>query len=337
MRIWRIDPARRSFKDEAEFQTALGFLRDGALVAIPTETVYGLAADATNADAVVRIFQAKNRPRFNPLICHVENLAAAERHGVFDADARRLAEAFWPGALTLVVEKRADAPVCDLVTAGLDSIALRIPAAPVVHELTAALGRPLAAPSANRSGRVSATSAEDVIAELGDEIAMIIDAGPCPVGVESTIVATVGGVPRLLRPGGIARSAIEEVLGRPLAAPVPDAGRPAAPGMLASHYAPRAAVRLDATSLVAGEALLAFGPETIAGAEQAAVCANLSPSGDLREAARNLFKMLRALDAAEPTCIAVMPIPEDGLGEAIRDRLRRAAAPRPSTRSDLIG
>ncbi|MCW2310023.1 L-threonylcarbamoyladenylate synthase [Rhodobium gokarnense] len=328
MKIWPIDPLQKHFDDDPGFAEALRNLGAGRLVAVPTETVYGLAADATNADAVAGIFAAKERPSFNPLISHVEDLDAAERHGVFDAAARTLAEAFWPGPLTLVVERRSTSPICDLATAGLSTVGLRVPATRVTRALTAALGRPLAAPSANRSGRISTTTAEAVAADLGERIAGIVDCGPTPVGVESTIVATVGPDPVLLRPGGIPRGAIEELLGRPLAAPTDAADRPSAPGMLASHYAPDAKVRLDAEDVRPGEALLAFGPELPPGADGAIAVANLSPAGDLTEAAKALFGLMRRLDASGAATIAVMPIPDDGLGEAIRDRLSRAAAPR---------
>jgi L-threonylcarbamoyladenylate synthase len=287
---------------------------------MPTETVYGLAADASNPAAVAAIFEAKGRPRFNPLIVHVPEVAAARSVAEVTPEAERLAAAFWPGPLTLVLPKRHDAPIADLATAGLATVAIRIPAHPVARSLLVAVGRPLAAPSANRSGHVSATTAAHVAADLGDRVAVILDAGPTSVGLESTIVG-LAGEPTLLRAGGISRGDIERVLGRPLAAARP--GHVEAPGMLASHYAPRAHLRLNAASLEPGEALLAFGPP-IPGA---AVTANLSVSRDLREAAANLFAALRELDA-KAEAIAVMPIPDEGLGEAINDRLRRAAAPR---------
>ncbi len=304
-------------------------LARGGLVALPTETVYGLAADATDARAVAAIYAAKGRPSFNPLISHVESLAAAERHGVFDAAARRLADAFWPGPLTLVVPKRRASPVADLVTAGLDTIALRVPRHPLTRGLIAAFGRPLAAPSANPSGRLSPTTADAVVEGLGDRVDLVVDAGPCPVGLESTIVACLDGKARLLRPGGISRADIEAVLGARLEdAPTIEDTRPSAPGMLASHYAPAAGVRLEAAEVRPGEALLAFGPDLPPGADNAAMVLNLSPAGDTVEAAANLFGHLARLDASGAATIAVMPIPETGLGEAIRDRLARAAAPR---------
>jgi L-threonylcarbamoyladenylate synthase len=305
-------------------------LGDGGLVAFPTETVYGLGADATNGSAVARLYAAKGRPSFNPLIAHVSDLAAARRLAVFDAAAEQLAKAFWPGPLTLVLPRRADGPVTELATAGLDSIALRVPAHAVARSLLATLGRPVVAPSANRSGHVSPTTAQHVLADLGGRIDLIVDGGATPVGVESTIVACLER-PVLLRPGGLPRQQIEEVLAHRLDdAPdaLLDADAPVAPGMLASHYAPRASLRLAADHVRAGEALLAFGPDTLPGAERAALTLNLSPRGDLVEAAANLFSQLRALDGAAVASIAVMPVPNDGLGEAINDRLARAAAPR---------
>lgn len=308
---------------------AARLLRAGRLVAFPTETVYGLGADATDPEAVARIFAAKARPRFNPLIAHVADRAAARRQGRFDAFAEALAEAFWPGPLTLVVPASAGTTVCDLARAGLPSVALRVPGHPLARDLLAAFGRPLAGPSANRSGRVSPTCADHVLADLDGRIAAVLDGGATRVGVESTVVACLGGAPRLLRPGGITRAALAAVLGRePEAAEAGDAARPVGPGLLASHYAPRARVRLDATALEPGEAALLFGgarPEGLSGARAAL---DLSPGGDLAEAAARLFGALRALDASGAPCIAVSPIPGTGLGEAIRDRLNRAAAPR---------
>jgi L-threonylcarbamoyladenylate synthase len=305
-------------------------LRDGGLVAFPTETVYGLGADATNGAAVARLYAAKGRPSFNPLIAHVAELAAARTLATFDAAAERLAQAFWPGPLTLVLPRRAGNPVAELATAGLDSIALRVPAHPVAQSLIGALGRPLVAPSANRSGHVSPTTAPHVLADLGGRIDLIVDGGATPVGVESTIVACLDRAV-LLRPGGLPREQIERVLAQRLDdAPgdLLDADAPVAPGMLASHYAPRARLRLQADHVREGEALLAFGPNVPAGAEQAALTLNLSPRGDLVEAAANLFSHLRTLDGAAVAAIAVMRVPNEGLGEAINDRLARAAAPR---------
>ncbi len=314
----------------AAVATAARILADGGLVAFPTETVYGLGADATNAFAVARLYQAKGRPAFNPLISHVSDLAAARAVGRFDATALALAEAFWPGPLTLVLPKVAGCTVAELATAGLETIAIRIPSHPVARAILDAFGRPVVAPSANLSGHVSPTTAAHVKADLEGRIDLIVDGGPVAVGVESTIVGCFDQ-PMLLRPGGLPRENIERVLGRALVQPPADAesdnAQPLAPGMLASHYAPRTRVRLNATSVEAGEALLAFGMPA-RGAEAAAAVMNLSPQGDLNEAAANLFGYLRALDATRATAIAVMPVPEEGLGEAINDRLRRAAVGR---------
>lgn len=312
----------------ADVAAAGALLAAGRLVAFPTETVYGLGADATDAGAIADLYAAKGRPAFNPLISHVPNAPAAMRLGRFDAHARVLADAFWPGPLTLVVPAAEDCPVCDLARAGLPTLALRVPGHPVARALLAAAGRPIAAPSANRSGRVSPTTAAHALDDLDGRIDAVLDGGATEVGVESTIVACLGAEVRMLRPGGVSRAEIEHVLGRPLDGDLAnDAERPIAPGSLLSHYAPAAPVRLDATELRPGEALLAFGP-LIPGADAASAVENLSPSGDLREAAANLFAALRRLDAAGPAAIAVAPIPADGLGEAIRDRLERAAAPR---------
>jgi L-threonylcarbamoyladenylate synthase len=309
---------------------ATAALAAGGLVAFPTETVYGLGADATNDVAVAKLYAAKERPSFNPLIVHVGDLEAARRLARFDDVALRFAGAFWPGPLTLVLPKLAACPVGELATAGLDTIALRVPKHPVARDLLAACGRPVVAPSANRSGRVSPTSAQHVMADLAGRIDLIIDDGPSPVGVESTVLACLVH-PTLLRPGAVPRAAIAQLLGRDIgAAALSDdaAGRPLAPGMLSSHYAPRAAVRMNAVTVVPGEALLAFGSDLPADANNAETVLNLSPGGELVEAAANLFNYLRALDGRDVASIAVMPIPEEGLGEAINDRLRRAAAPR---------
>jgi L-threonylcarbamoyladenylate synthase len=313
--------------DRLAVTEAARILVAGGLVAFPTETVYGLGADAYNAKAVARLYAAKGRPTFNPLIAHVPDAAAARRLGRFDAAAARLAEAFWPGPLTLVLPREPGCPVAELATAGLDTIALRVPSHAVARDVLAAFGRPIVAPSANRSGHVSPTTAQHVLADLSGRVDMILDGGATTVGVESTIVACLGE-PMLLRPGGAPRTAIERALGRGLAEAPADlsAEAPLSPGQLASHYAPRTPLRLDATSVNEDEALLAFG-DVLPGAGRAAL--NLSPSGDLIEAAANLFSHLRALDAAGARAIAVMPIPHEGLGEAINDRLRRAAAPRP--------
>ena len=310
--------------DRAAIAAAAQILRDGGLVAFPTETVYGLGADATNGTAVARLYAAKGRPRFNPLISHVVDARSALPLARFSAAAKLLAGVFWPGPLTLVLPKAAGCPVAELATAGLDSIAVRVPDHTIARDLLKAFGRPVVAPSANQSGHVSPTLAEHVRADLDGRIELILDGGPTSVGVESTIVSCLGA-PTLLRPGGLPREAIERVLGAPLALAAPGADEtPLAPGMLASHYAPKAAVRLGAREVRPGEVLLAFGPDVPA----AATTLNLSASGDLIEAAANLFSHLRALDAAGAP-IAVMPIPDEGLGEAINDRLARAAAPRP--------
>ncbi len=304
-------------------------LNAGGLVAFPTETVYGLGADATNGPAIARLYAAKGRPAFNPLIAHVADVAGARALASFDAAAERLATAFWPGPLTLVLPKRPDCTVADLATAGLDSIAVRMPDHPVALDIVRALGRPVVAPSANRSGHVSPTTAAHVMADLRGLIDLILDGGPATVGVESTIVACLDR-PALLRPGGLPRADIERVLGMPLAEPPPGAielDAPLAPGMLASHYAPKAQLRLDAENVRPGEALLAFGVVP-PGAERASRVLNLSVTADLVEAAANLFSHLRALDAINSPAIAVMKIPNEGLGEAINDRLARAAAPR---------
>jgi len=302
-------------------EKAVEILRGGGLVAFPTETVYGLGADATNAKAVARVFAAKGRPQFNPLIAHVLDVAAAERHAKFSPRARALAEAFWPGPLTIVAERRGESPICDLACAGLSTVALRAPAHPKAQQLLRAFGGPIAAPSANRSGHVSATTAAHVEADLGDRVDLIINGGPSEIGLESTIVAVdENGRATLLRAGGIPRVEIEAVTG-PLASA--RAGAVDAPGMLESHYAPRARLRLDAREQRPGEAYLAFGAPAPEGG------LTLSASGDLTEAAANLYAHLRALDATGVETIAVSPIPARGLGEAIRDRLARAAAPRP--------
>lgn len=315
--------------DDADLDAAAALLRAGGLVAFPTETVYGLGGDALDGAAVAGIYAAKGRPSFNPLIAHVPDLVSARRYGVFDALALRLAEAFWPGPLTLVVPAQPGSPVSELATAGLDTIALRVPASAVARDLLTRVGRPVVAPSANRSGHVSPTSAAHVLADLDGRIAAVIDGGDAMVGVELTVVAVVDGVATLLRPGGATRAALEQVLAAPLADnAAADPNRPASPGMLASHYAPNARVRLDVTALREGEALLAFGARLPKGAAGARRTVNLSETGDLTEAAARLFGALRSLDAANIAAIAVAPIPNTGLGEAINDRLRRAAAPR---------
>ncbi|MDE2463516.1 MAG: threonylcarbamoyl-AMP synthase [Alphaproteobacteria bacterium] len=306
--------------DRATIARAADLLRAGRLVAFPTETVYGLGADATNEQAVAGIFAAKGRPAFNPLIVHVQDLMAAEQLGVFSDVARQLAQRFWPGALTLVVPRRPDCRLSLLVSAGLDTVALRVPSATVVRALLEESGLPIAAPSANRSGRISPTTAAHVDESLASRVDLILDAGPTQLGLESTVIGCAGDVPVLLRPGAIAREEIEETAG-PLHRA---AGTIQSPGQLASHYAPRATLRLRAHSVDADEALIGFGANVPAGAKQVF---NLSERADLREAAANLFAMLRAADAVAAR-IAVMPIPAHGLGEAINDRLARAATPR---------
>ena len=308
-------------------ERAAQLLRDGRLVAFPTETVYGLGADATNGLAVAAIFEAKGRPHFNPLIATVTGLEKATEIGRFSPLALRLAQAFWPGPLTLVVTKVPACRIAELATAGLEMIAIRVPSHPVAQALLRAAGRPIAAPSANRSGHVSATEACHVAADLGDRVAMILDGGASDNGLESTIVDATGSVPVLLRPGAVTIEDIRRATGLEpvLAGALADAGRPLAPGQLASHYAPRASVRLNAIGTTSGEALLAFGPTV---PSHAGPMLNLSAGSDLREAAARLFSALRQLDASGARAIAVMPIPEAGLGAAINDRLRRAAAPR---------
>jgi L-threonylcarbamoyladenylate synthase len=316
---------------EAAVAAAARSLGDGGLVAFPTETVYGLGADATNAAAIARLYQAKGRPAFNPLIAHVGDISAARQIARFDGPALALAEAFWPGPLTLVLPKADGCAVADLATAGLDTVAIRIPAHPVARDILRLFGRPVVAPSANLSGHVSPTTAAHVESDLAGRIDLIVDGGPVAVGVESTIVGCFDA-PMLLRPGGLPRADIERVLGHPLlqlpADTDNDNGQPLAPGMLASHYAPRARVRLHASDIQPGEALLAFGLGAISGIDAASAVMNLSARGDLTEAAANLFGHLRALDARGARTIAVMPIPDEGLGEAINDRLRRAAVGR---------
>jgi len=295
-------------------------LRDGGLVAFPTETVYGLGADATEGRAVARIFAAKGRPRFNPLIVHVASMEMAEQLGLFPEQARALAAAFWPGALTLVVERTPDCPASDLVSAGLSTIALRMPAHDIARDLIAAAGVPLAAPSANPSESLSPTLAAHVAEGLGDKVDMILDGGPCPLGVESTVCGVFGDEVIQLRPGAVPRDAIEKVVGT-LSDRALDEKH--SPGQLARHYAPRTRLRLNAETVAAGEALLAFGPDV---PPHDGPSCNLSPTGDLAEAAANLFAMMRELDASGAPSIAAMPIPMAGLGEAINDRLSRAAA-----------
>ena len=301
---------------EADLARAATLLQGGDLVAFPTETVYGLGADARNGSAVARIYETKGRPSFNPLIAHVADVGAAQRYVMWSDTAEALARAFWPGPLTLVLPLRAGHGISGLVTAGLETLAVRVPAHGTAQALLRAFDGPLAAPSANPSGRISPTRAEHVMAGLGGRIAAVVDDGACSVGVESTIIG-LDGTPTLLRPGGLSVEAIEEALGQSLARP--QQGAIAAPGMLSSHYAPGATVRLNVTEAQPGEEHLGFGP--IAGT------LSLSPTGDLAEAAANLFDHLHRLDQTGAP-IAVAPIPDHGLGRAINDRLTRAAAPR---------
>jgi L-threonylcarbamoyladenylate synthase len=306
-------------------EAAAAALRRGELVAFPTETVYGLGADATNARAVAALFEAKGRPAFNPLIVHVASLEAAAELGELTEPGTRLARAFWPGPLTLVLARRPGCPVAELATAGLRTIALRVPAHSVARALLRAAGVPIAAPSANRSGHVSPTTAAHVAADLGERVAMILDGGTATIGLESTVVDVTGAQPVVLRLGAASREDIARLLGGSVEVATGEAHAPASPGMLARHYAPAAGLRLNATEVGPDEALLAFGASQVP--PHAGPMLNLSWSGDLREAAANLFSALRALDAAGVKAIAVMPIPEQGLGEAINDRLRRAARP----------
>jgi len=313
--------------DAAGIAEAVQVLRAGGLAAFPTETVYGLGADATNARAVAKLYEAKGRPSFNPLIAHVADIAAARRAGKFGPLAEKLATKFWPGPLTVVVPEAGI--VCDLARAGLNTVALRVPKHPVAQVLMSAFGKPIVAPSANRSGHVSPTTADHVFADLSGRIDFILDGGATPLGLESTIVDCTSDTPLLLRTGGIPREQIEELLGAKILDTPNAAGKAlTAPGRLASHYAPRATLRLNATTARADEALLVFGPKLLNGAQDTKMTLNLSPRGDLVEAAANLFAYLRALDASGATTIAVSPIPQEGLGEAINDRLTRAAAPR---------
>ncbi len=321
-----------SIGDEGEavaaIAAAIAVLGAHRPVAIPTETVYGLAADATDPAAITSIYETKGRPRFNPLICHMADLAMAERHAVFDPISRKLAQTFWPGPLTLVLPLSDTSDIHALATAGLDSVGIRVPVG-FTGNLIRGYGKPLAAPSANSSGLVSPTTAAHVDADLGGRIDLVVDGGPCTVGVESTIVKVEDGRIRLLRPGGIAVEAIEAAIGLAVERPK-TTGTAAieAPGMMASHYAPRAGVRLNATEVFPDEALLAFGGAPISGMETAKLVLNLSPNSDLAEAATHLFAYLKQADATGVAGIAVMPIPDKGLGEAINDRLVRAAAPR---------
>lgn len=306
--------------DAAGIAAGAACLKAGGLVAFPTETVYGLGADATDDRAVARIYAAKGRPTFNPLIVHGPAVEALRALVIWDARAEAVAAAFWPGPLTLVLPRAADCPVSPLASAGLETLALRVPSHPVARALLEAAGLPVAAPSANRSNALSPTEAAHVVASLGGAVDLVLDGGPCAVGLESTVVDLSGAVPLLLREGGLPREALRQRL--------PDLASPAAgaaiksPGMLAKHYAPDCPLRLNARDVLPGEALLAFGPD----APAAEIVLNLSEAGDPVEAAANLFRHLHALNERRPAGIAVMPIPEAGLGRAINDRLRRAAA-----------
>jgi L-threonylcarbamoyladenylate synthase len=317
------EPAAIVAPTPAAIARAAALLREGRLVAFPTETVYGLGADARSDQAVAGIFAAKGRPRFNPLIVHVRSLEAARELGAFDAPALQLAEAFWPGPLTLVVLRLATSRVSWLATAGLESIAIRCPKHPVAQALLAEFDGPIAAPSANLSGTVTATTARHVWESLGAGVDLILDGGATMHGLESTIVGLAAREVTLLRPGAVPRNEIERIVG-PLAQGYDEERAPHSPGRLRSHYATSVPLRLNATHVDADEALLAFGAP-LSGAKR---IRNLSPAGDVREAAANLFAMLRTLDTSDVSAIAVMPVPESGLGEAINDRLKRAAAPR---------
>lgn len=299
----------------AGVEAAVAALKAGRLILLPTETVYGLGSDAGNAEAVAAIFEAKGRPRFNPLISHFADVTAAERIAVFDDRARRLAEAFWPGPLTIVAPVRDTERVCDLARAGLDSVAVRVPGHALARKVLGLFDGPVVAPSANRSGRPSPTTLADASEETGFAVAASLDGGPCVVGIESTVVSVLDGSVRLLRPGSVTRQEIEAVVG-----PLAEGGQGhRSPGRLTTHYAPDAPVRIEATAPRDGEIWLGFG----AGVGDPRW--SLSPTGDLREAAANLFRRLREADREQPAGIAVAPIPQTGLGEAINDRLRRAA------------
>ncbi|NTU76705.1 MAG: threonylcarbamoyl-AMP synthase [Alphaproteobacteria bacterium] len=311
----------------AELEKAATLLSAGKLVAFPTETVYGLGGDATNDRAIASIYEAKGRPQFNPLIVHVAAAKDLDGLVLWNDMARTLAERFWPGPLTMVLPRAPECPVSLLVSAGLDTLAVRVPAHPVALDLLRAVGRPIAAPSANPSGKLSPTTPEHVAESLGDKVDMILDGGRTVVGVESTVLDLTPSRPVILRPGGVTREQLQSALGMEfVSSQNVAAAHPKSPGMLSSHYAPRLPLRLNATKAADDEALLAFGPdENVKGG---ALRLNLSAKGDLGEAAANLFSMLRRLDQAHLRSIAVMPIPSTGLGVAINDRLGRAAAPR---------
>jgi L-threonylcarbamoyladenylate synthase len=320
-------------KATAEAITDAGqLIRGGKLVAFPTETVYGLGCDATNGEAVAAVFAAKGRPGFNPLIIHVTSLGAAKTLVSFDGRARKIAENFWPGALTLVLPRTENCPVSLLAGAGLDTLAIRISTHPDARALIDAADRPIAAPSANRSGSVSPTTAQHVADSLGGNVDLILDGGPCPIGLESTVLDLCSGIPVILRPGGVTEEEIAALIGQ-VKTMTNSADAPRSPGQTESHYATRAPLRLNTGAARAGEALLAFGPVPPG---NSAIVENLSFAGDLKEAATNLFNMMRRLDALAPTGIAVMPVPREGLGAAINDRLRRAAHVAPLARDEPI-
>ena len=305
-------------------EEAAAALRAGKLVAFPTETVYGLGGDATSEHAVAAIFATKGRPRFNPLISHVCDIDAAAELVVLDSRANELASHFWPGPLTLVLPRRPDSGLSHLVSAGLGSVAIRVPHHPIAQSLLTAVQRPLAAPSANLSAALSPTQADHVVAGLGAHIAMVLDGGPCAIGLESTVVDLTTSQTTILRPGGLSREDLIKVLGEDVPITTSETSQPKSPGMLRRHYAPATPMRLNATQVAGDEALLAFGDNQPTGAAQTL---NLSPTGDLTQAAANLFTMLRDLDGNRHRTIAVVPIPDHGLGTAINDRLTRAASP----------
>ncbi len=302
-------------------------LANGDLVALPTETVYGLAADASNGLAVARIFEIKGRPSFNPLICHMSSITMASHHVTFDAVAMQLAQAFWPGPMTLVLPKREGTTIHPLTSAGLDTLAVRVPSG-FSRQLIATFNRPLAAPSANTSGKISATTARHVALDLGEKIPLILDAGPAAIGLESTILKPTPQGVELLRPGGLSAEDVETVLGAPIIRKQQPGAAIEAPGMMRSHYAPGAPVHINASRICAGDAIITFGGQTLDNEERAAIRVDLSEDGNLTEAASNLFDFLKAADDATNGAICVAPVPANGLGEAINDRLVRAAAPR---------
>lgn len=313
--------------EKLAIEKACAVLRRGGLIALPTETVYGLAADATMGDAVARIFETKGRPSFNPLICHVSSIEMAREHVTFDAQALTLAKAFWPGPLTLVLPVRRDSTIHNLTRAGLDTLAVRMPGG-FARDLIARYGRPLAAPSANLSGGISATHAAHVAADLGERVDLLLDGGPASIGLESTIVKTGPDGIELLRPGGLAVDEIERLAGLPVRRRKNASAAIEAPGMMRSHYAPHTRLTINATAATGKDCIITFAGHRIRGAQDARLLLDLSESGDLREAAANLFDHLKTADASGAERICVVPIPLTGLGEAINDRLTRAAAPR---------